>query len=191
MDKLLFKCDIHDREAIDRLHKCSSIDTEDIIFYILNGLPANYQAFKSAIRIKLTPISLDDLYSLLCSEEVNLATDAAKELHIIEPTSAQDNHFALTSTRGRGRGHCCRACGHSSFYAPSRFSTCSSPMLHTTTPRLLVDCQICRNEDILLSTIGTVPTFNSLPRLLTPIKLYLLKQPPSIPGTWMVKPLHI
>lgn len=41
-----------------------SIDIEDIIIYILNGLTPNYLAFKIAIRTKLTPINLDDLHCL-------------------------------------------------------------------------------------------------------------------------------
>ncbi|KAI0520206.1 hypothetical protein KFK09_007677 [Dendrobium nobile] len=50
----------------------STIDTEDIILYTLNGLPTIYNPFKTAIRTSLNPISLDILYSLLCSEEINL-----------------------------------------------------------------------------------------------------------------------
>ncbi|PKU87312.1 Retrovirus-related Pol polyprotein from transposon TNT 1-94 [Dendrobium catenatum] len=57
----------------------STIDTEDIIIYILNGLPAAYNAFTTAIRASLQPIALDDLYSLLCSEEINLQHRQLKE----------------------------------------------------------------------------------------------------------------
>ncbi|KAI0499908.1 hypothetical protein KFK09_018116 [Dendrobium nobile] len=39
----------------------SSVDTEDIIHYILNGLPGSYQSFKTVIRTMLNPISLDQL----------------------------------------------------------------------------------------------------------------------------------
>lgn len=45
----------------------SSIPIKDVIYYTLNGLPASYNAFKTLIRTNLHPISLDDLYSLLCS----------------------------------------------------------------------------------------------------------------------------
>lgn len=47
------------------------LDTKDIILYALNSLPLSYQAFKTAIYTSLHPINLDDLYSLLCSEEIN------------------------------------------------------------------------------------------------------------------------
>ncbi|PKU67050.1 Retrovirus-related Pol polyprotein from transposon TNT 1-94 [Dendrobium catenatum] len=57
----------------------SVVDPEDIVLYILNGLPATYNAFKTAIRTSLQPISLDDLYSLLCSEEINLQHQQLKD----------------------------------------------------------------------------------------------------------------
>ncbi|KAI0522929.1 hypothetical protein KFK09_005318 [Dendrobium nobile] len=58
----------------------STVDTEDIILYILNGLPSTYNPFKTAIRTSLQPISFDDLYSLLCSEEINLHHQHNQEL---------------------------------------------------------------------------------------------------------------
>lgn len=45
----------------------SSIDIEDVILYILNGLSAAYQGST------LHPLNLDDFYTLLCSEELKLA----------------------------------------------------------------------------------------------------------------------
>ncbi|PKU86910.1 Retrovirus-related Pol polyprotein from transposon TNT 1-94 [Dendrobium catenatum] len=75
----------------------SKVDTEDIILYILNGLPSSYQAFKTLIRTNLQPISLDDLYSLLISEEINIQADSIKQVTIT------DQSTALYSARGRGR----------------------------------------------------------------------------------------
>ncbi|KAI0489126.1 hypothetical protein KFK09_028968 [Dendrobium nobile] len=75
----------------------SQVDTEDIILYILNGLPPSYQSFKTAIRTMLNPISLENLYALLLSEEVNIAADASKHSAVSDP------QLALASTRGRGR----------------------------------------------------------------------------------------
>ncbi|KAI0531254.1 hypothetical protein KFK09_000807 [Dendrobium nobile] len=76
------------------------IDPEDVILYTLNGLPATYQAFKTAIRTNLQPLSLDDLYSLLCMEEQNLIQEAANDLQQIQ---LSDNTTALLASRGRGR----------------------------------------------------------------------------------------
>ncbi|PKU68147.1 Retrovirus-related Pol polyprotein from transposon TNT 1-94 [Dendrobium catenatum] len=75
----------------------STIDTEDIILYILNGLPPSYQSFKTSIRTMLNPISLDQLYPLLLSEEINLSIEANRNNTNPDPTTA------LFNSRGRGR----------------------------------------------------------------------------------------
>lgn len=56
----------------------STISTKDIIFYTLNGLPPAYQSFKTSIRTNLQHLSLDNFYSLLCSEETILNAEATK-----------------------------------------------------------------------------------------------------------------
>ncbi|KAL0920813.1 hypothetical protein M5K25_009983 [Dendrobium thyrsiflorum] len=102
----------------------SQVDTEDIIIYTINGFPNSYQAFKTSIQTKLTPISLEDLYSLLISEEINISSEQAKEI----PTT--DLHHALLSYCGRaymGRGRL------------SRNSVPNRP----TNPTSTVNCQIC------------------------------------------------
>ncbi|PKU83464.1 Retrovirus-related Pol polyprotein from transposon TNT 1-94 [Dendrobium catenatum] len=102
----------------------AAVDTEDIILYILNGLPPSYQSFKTAIRTMLTPLSLDQLYPLLLSEEINIASDSARV------NSAPDNTTALFTYRGRGR----RSRGKSSNQASN------STRQPSTNP---VICQIC------------------------------------------------
>ncbi|KAL0906248.1 hypothetical protein M5K25_024726 [Dendrobium thyrsiflorum] len=76
----------------------SQVDVEDIILYILNGLPSSYNAFKTSIRTSLQPISLDTLYSLLCSEEVDIQSELQRES--IHPSDS----VALFSNRGTSRG---------------------------------------------------------------------------------------
>ncbi|KAI0507212.1 hypothetical protein KFK09_013334 [Dendrobium nobile] len=102
----------------------STVDTEDIILYILNGLPPSYQSFKTAIRTMLTPISLDNLYALLLSEEINLASDASRTTAIPDPTTA------FYSIRGRGR----RTRGK----GPHNLPNSQRPNPHASTI-----CQIC------------------------------------------------
>ncbi|KAI0520293.1 hypothetical protein KFK09_007765 [Dendrobium nobile] len=58
----------------------SPLSSDDIIMYTLNGLPSAYQGFKIAIRTNLNPISLDDFYALLCSEELNIAAESARPI---------------------------------------------------------------------------------------------------------------
>ncbi|XP_020695545.2 uncharacterized protein LOC110109000 [Dendrobium catenatum] len=50
----------------------SQIDPEDIMLHTLNGLPPNFNSFKSMIRNSLLPIDLDKFYSMLCNEEIHL-----------------------------------------------------------------------------------------------------------------------
>lgn len=69
----------------------SPIDIEDIIYYTLNGLPTSYQSFKVAIRTNLQSLSLDDLYSLLCSEET---------IQLAEMSRNDYQTSALTANRG-------------------------------------------------------------------------------------------
>ncbi|XP_020677738.1 uncharacterized protein LOC110096231 [Dendrobium catenatum] len=80
----------------------SSVPTEDIILYTLNGLPPTYQGFKTALRTQLQPINLDDFYSLLCSEELNIAAETARAT--VYTSSSTDQAFSLATTRGRFRG---------------------------------------------------------------------------------------
>ncbi|KAI0502404.1 hypothetical protein KFK09_017353 [Dendrobium nobile] len=73
----------------------STIESEDIIMYILNGLPQQYQAFKTTIRTMQSSLSLDNFYSLLISEEIHIHNDAAR-------LSLQtDQQAALYAGRGR------------------------------------------------------------------------------------------
>ncbi|KAL0904158.1 hypothetical protein M5K25_026232 [Dendrobium thyrsiflorum] len=62
----------------------STVDTQDIIY----SLPTSYQAFKTSICTMLHSISLDNLYSLLLSEEVNLAMDTSRGTTIPDPNLA-------------------------------------------------------------------------------------------------------
>ncbi|PKU84173.1 Retrovirus-related Pol polyprotein from transposon TNT 1-94 [Dendrobium catenatum] len=102
----------------------SNVDTEDIILYILNGLPATYQAFKTSIRTMLTPLTLDQLYPLLISEEINIAADTAR----ITSTDAQ---MALFASRGRGRR------------SRNRFTSSTNNSTKEQSNKIPTTCQIC------------------------------------------------
>ena len=45
----------------------SAIEDEDLILETLNGLPTEYDAFKTSIRTRHFPITMAELSSLLCS----------------------------------------------------------------------------------------------------------------------------
>lgn len=72
----------------------SPLDTKDILLYILNGLPLLYQAFKKDIWTSLHPMSLDNLYSLLCSEETIQINEAA--CNVLSDSTIQYGYLQTT-----------------------------------------------------------------------------------------------
>ncbi|PKU80139.1 Retrovirus-related Pol polyprotein from transposon TNT 1-94 [Dendrobium catenatum] len=115
----------------------SPLTSEEVIFYTLNGLPAQYQAFKTAIRTNLQPISIDDLYTLLCSEEQNLAQEAIKDLQTLQ---ISDPSVALYSSRGRGRSRGDSSRGRPPSASRNFRSNTRRSDKNTSNP---VTCQIC------------------------------------------------
>ncbi|KAI0500239.1 hypothetical protein KFK09_018448 [Dendrobium nobile] len=113
----------------------ATIPIEEVIHYTLDGLPQTYQAFKTAIRTNRQPLDLDELYTLLCSEELNLAHEATRELQSLQLAG---NTTALAATRGRGRGQ-------SSNRGRNSSNTRSNPSNNrdSRTARSAITCQIC------------------------------------------------
>ncbi|PKU67628.1 Retrovirus-related Pol polyprotein from transposon TNT 1-94 [Dendrobium catenatum] len=109
----------HIKKLVDNIAAAgSTVDTEDIVLYILNGLPASYNSFKTEIRTSLQPISLDDLYSLLSSEEINLQHQLLQESHQSETTalfSNQSSNYRGCSNKSHTRPQqsrpVCQICG--------------------------------------------------------------------------------
>ncbi|PKU85167.1 Retrovirus-related Pol polyprotein from transposon TNT 1-94 [Dendrobium catenatum] len=113
------------KTLVDQIAAAGSVvDNEDIILYILNGLPSSYQSFKTAIRTMITPISLDHFYPLLLSEEINLASDALKN------HSPSDTNMAMFTYRGRGKRNRGR-------------SNTNTGNTNTRTPQSSTICHIC------------------------------------------------
>ncbi|PKU86312.1 Retrovirus-related Pol polyprotein from transposon TNT 1-94 [Dendrobium catenatum] len=114
----------------------SKIDNEDIILYTLNGLPTIYNPFKAAIRTSLTPISLENLYSLLCSEEINLQQDHSKEL-----SSPFDNSALLSVLNKPNRGRFTRSQYKNQNARPNSSNEARPQQNQSSVPRPV--CQIC------------------------------------------------
>lgn len=117
------------------------IDRKDIILYIVNGIPPNYQSFKTAIQTKLTPISLNDSDSPLYSEQINLLIEQSKLLFQndsnIAPTSHSTHNFPSV-TRSR---------------AQSQNNKGGSPFLSgrgSYLTQAYIICQICKKKNIQL-----------------------------------------
>ncbi|PKU60575.1 Retrovirus-related Pol polyprotein from transposon TNT 1-94 [Dendrobium catenatum] len=86
------------KKLVDQIASAgSTIDSEDIILYIFNGLPPAYQSFKTYIRNSPTQIRLDNLYAMLISEKIHITADAARSSADIVQQAA------LYANRGRGR----------------------------------------------------------------------------------------
>ncbi|PKU60042.1 Retrovirus-related Pol polyprotein from transposon TNT 1-94 [Dendrobium catenatum] len=86
------------KKIVDQIASAgSSVDPEEVIIYILNGLPQAYQSFTTTIRTMQESLSLDTLYALLISEEIHLKAAALKF------PKMSDNQSALYSIRGRGQ----------------------------------------------------------------------------------------
>lgn len=71
----------------------SKVDVEDIILHVLNGLPSNYDTFATAIRTRASTVNLDELYALLCSEEIIIQNKEKQQ-------PLTDSSFALLASRG-------------------------------------------------------------------------------------------
>ncbi|PKU73457.1 Retrovirus-related Pol polyprotein from transposon TNT 1-94 [Dendrobium catenatum] len=114
----------------------SHVDSEDILMYILNGLPTPYNPFKSSIRTSQLPVSLETLYSLLCSEEINIQNELRREA----PPSSDNTAFYTNrgrSNRGRGNFSNTRGRGQN----PKQLNNAVRPPSAATTTR--PNCQIC------------------------------------------------
>ncbi|KAI0498346.1 hypothetical protein KFK09_021587 [Dendrobium nobile] len=90
------------KNLVDRIAAAgSSIDSEDIIMYILNGLSPPYQAFKNTIRTMQSSLSLDNFYSLLISEEIHVQNDLSRNNTLPDPQTAL---YIVRSCSKRSRG---------------------------------------------------------------------------------------
>lgn len=109
----------------------ASLDNEDIILYILSGLPPSYQAFKTSIHTSLHPISLDNFYSLLYNEEIHITSDSTKEEHIVNQLALQSTRGCFSSTISLGR-----------FY--SQFGHRGGQQFSTWGGKLIIETQTCQ-----------------------------------------------
>nr|ADN33871.1 retrotransposon protein [Cucumis melo subsp. melo] len=90
------------KALVDKLAVASvSLEDEEILVHTLNGLPAAFNTFHTSIRTRSGNISLEELHTLLISEETTMAKTPAIEaiptaMAAFHPTQHHDN-------RGRGR----------------------------------------------------------------------------------------
>ncbi|KAL5727823.1 hypothetical protein ACHQM5_000970 [Ranunculus cassubicifolius] len=111
------------KEISDLLAASGSIVNDgDLLVYILNGLPAEYDSFSTSIRVRSEDVTIDELHALLINEELVILSRNKQLLqHETSATafsarSQQSNNYSqpyntssqsrnnFHSTRGRGRG---------------------------------------------------------------------------------------
>ncbi|KAH7858555.1 hypothetical protein Vadar_025238 [Vaccinium darrowii] len=90
----------------------SPIDEEDLVLITLNGLPDEFDAFKTTIRARTEPILMQELSSLLCSEAIHVDDKAKKstssDLNVAFASMKGNPSFSSTrgfSSYNRGRSH--------------------------------------------------------------------------------------
>ncbi|PKU68330.1 Retrovirus-related Pol polyprotein from transposon TNT 1-94 [Dendrobium catenatum] len=115
----------------------SNVDQEDIILYILNGLPSAYNSFKTAIRTSLLPIDLDTLYLLLCSEEVHVQRETSKESNTMTDSVACYSNAVSTKIRNNKKYFK----NKNAASTPSSFTTVNNSQPGSSNNRPI--CQIC------------------------------------------------
>ncbi|KAA8519612.1 hypothetical protein F0562_013943 [Nyssa sinensis] len=105
------------KQARDSLASVSVlIEDEDILIYVLNGLPQEYNAFKTSIRTRSEHITLEKVYAMLKIEEQTIES-VHKQNHTspfpgammasnYRPTFSSNRGYSPfnSSSRGRGRG---------------------------------------------------------------------------------------
>ncbi|KAI0522702.1 hypothetical protein KFK09_005087 [Dendrobium nobile] len=91
----------HVKSIVDNISASgSNVDEEDVILHILNGLPPTYSSFKAAIRTSPHPMNLDNIYSLLCSEEINVNQELTRTSSTNSGVTA---FYATSSNQSRNR----------------------------------------------------------------------------------------
>lgn len=82
------------------------INDEDLILYTLSGRPNYYAAFKTSIRTRSSPLTMEELHVLLSCEELHLAN---AEQSVMDYTAtalltSKDNPLNSSSDNNKGQG---------------------------------------------------------------------------------------
>lgn len=86
------------------------IDDDDLILYTLNGLPSEFGPFKTSIRTRSSPISIEELHVLLLCEELSIestqsaSTDYAATA-FVSSKSGDTGRPGSSADSGTGRGN--------------------------------------------------------------------------------------
>lgn len=87
----------------------SYVDDEDMLLYVLNGLPPEFNSLRTSIGLRSEPISLEELHAILKSvEQMNESQNSVPSTESIpsafNTTTTGNSNSGQASNRGRGRG---------------------------------------------------------------------------------------
>lgn len=71
---------------------CVLVKDKDILIYTLNGLPQEYNAFRTSLRLHSTHVRVEELHVLLKAEEVAISVKANGVESIFQPTAMTANY---------------------------------------------------------------------------------------------------
>ncbi|KAI0501904.1 hypothetical protein KFK09_016849 [Dendrobium nobile] len=157
----------------------TKIDLEDIVLYILNGLPPTYKSFKTYIRSSSLPADLDALYSLLITEEIHINQDIKKyqlattaAYHVTSSNQSRNkNNKRINKFRNTG----------------SRPTTTVDPALpppSNTNTRPI--CQICNKIGHIASNCWHRCNLSYAPPATTAPRALLAQSSPSTTQSWVL-----
>lgn len=93
------------KDLVDKLATVSvTIDDEDILLYTLNGLPTEYNSFRTSIRTRSESVTLDELHALLKSEAKFIEEQSKSPSAVFNPTAMFACGSGMNSPNFRGRG---------------------------------------------------------------------------------------
>lgn len=101
------------------------VSYNDLVLYILGGLPSEYGPFRISISTRVEVVTLSDLLGYLLAEEFHIGQDASPS--DISPIANLANRASTNNHGGRGlhhsrRSRTSRSCGHE--HGHSQYFSC-------------------------------------------------------------------
>lgn len=111
------------KEIKDKLANVSTfINEEDLLIYALNGLPNEYNTFRTSMRTRSQPVTFEELHVLLRAEESALAKQSKRDDLFNQPTVLLSSSQSLMSCAPTFNGNFARGHGHSKNYGHGHFA---------------------------------------------------------------------
>ncbi|PKU83709.1 Retrovirus-related Pol polyprotein from transposon TNT 1-94 [Dendrobium catenatum] len=159
----------------------SRVDPEDIIIHILNELPSSYNPFKAAIRTYPIQFDLDNLYSMLCSEEINVTQEHAKD-SITEAGSTALYTTSSTFQKGRSQKRYFKSKNQQTSQNSAILVSVQPPTVNTIRPT----CQICGKPGHIAINCWHRCNFKYAPTTTRSTQAYTVQTNPNNSSEWIL-----